>query len=127
MSFEWQWLDEAQRILKLRLYSFDSETTDDLLAQLLPILEDPRPLLVLVDLGDLALGDLVRQTPPENTRLPGLRHHEQHSSLAIVTTVPETKMVLDITNRLIGRQDAIRVFRYEDEALAWLEERSRDV
>ncbi len=125
MGFEWQWLDEEQRILQLRLFSLDPETTSDLLTQFLPIFEEPRPIFVLMDVGDLDLSDLVSRAVPENVRLPDIRHHQEHSSLAIVTTKTETRMVLDITNRLIGWQDAIRAFRYEDEALVWLEERSR--
>lgn len=125
MGFEWRWLDEEQRILQLRLFSLDPETTSDLLTQFLPIFEEPRPIFVLMNVGDLDLSDLVSGAGPENVHLPDIRHHQEHSSLAIVTVRPETRMVLDMTNRLMGLQDAIRAFRYEDEALAWLEERSR--
>lgn len=126
MTLEWRWLDEDLRILKVRLFSFDSDTVGDLETQLLPIAQEPYPLFVLMNLGDLELGDLMQHTSPNDISLPNMEHHEQHSSLAIVTARSGIRMLLDMANQLTGRENAIRAFQHEDEALSWLQTRAQN-
>jgi hypothetical protein len=118
-------MDEELRILRLRLFSLDPDMARELEAQLIPIIQTPRPLHILINLGNFDFGELMNQAQSEEIPMPDVSHHEEHSSLAIVTTKPGIKMLLDTVNRLAGREEAIRAFKYEDEALVWLEERAR--
>ncbi len=126
MPYELNWLDEDRRILSLRLRDLlDEPDANTLRDALTPILEQPAPLYLQLDLRDFKLLEGFTQfgKAMEGEPLPGLEDgHLNRSRLAVLGGGPAIKLIFQLAGRSTEFEEAVRAFDYEDRAYAWLVE-----
>ncbi len=123
MPYEIYWFDEQARILNIQLQApLPNLELDELRRELLPIINNPQPLLTLLSLRDLNPMDLFTRALAnlDDLPLPDFKQHFEQSRLAIVGGGPTLASLLTLTNQISGRDGLIRPFKDENAAIKWL-------
>ena len=133
MPYELTWLDGRPRILSLRLFDpFGQDEIDSLRSALKPVLAEPPPLFVLLEIETRNTTDLINQAMASGDDgdsvsgvLSDLAPHLESSRLAIVGGGAPVKAMIGLYRYVIGQQDdLVRVFAGKQQALEWLREQA---
>lgn len=129
MSYDLDWLDEEQRVLGVRLFDpIDDLTIESLGVELLPELQEPHPIFILLDLQHVRnfqalteLGSAFEESPWE---LDQMQQH-QNSRVAMLGGGLLASLIVGLMKQITG-EELIRAFQRESDALEWLREQTPD-
>lgn len=127
MAYDFDWLDEDQRILAVRLYTpILTEEIEALRDQLTPVVETQEALYLLADIRNFDLMAAYSQLGGllDTFTLPSIGDDQaRQSRVAIIGGGPMINMVLKVAEGALpdGQEDLIRAFKHEDEAYRWLQ------
>lgn len=132
MPYEIDWHDQDRGILIIRLYDPLSEAElVELARQGKSILSDAdsKPLYVMVDvLGLKSFAPLMQMTSRlDDLPLPDLSSPSGKASrVAIVGGGSLLDMLIGFANNTVDSAALVRTFKYEDKAITWLDDESRE-
>lgn len=127
MPYDFEWLDEGQRILSIRLFDpLSPEELNALREMVMSVFEAPAALYVLLDMREFDLIRVFQDAPSslDGDRFPDFKYHAHHSRLAVVGGGTIIDLLLAVVEPRAGWGGFIRGFKEEDQALTWLREQA---
>ena len=124
MPYEFEWLDEARRVVVVRLHSpLAASEIEALHAHLTSAVATVEPLYILADIGNYNLmaaysefGEVLK-----TLSMPAMSDEQmKRSRVAVVGGGPLVGFALSFAEGMLPEGELIQAFKHEDQAYTWL-------